>query len=76
MRGGAASHAPYLPQASRTTDRRCRRRAHVGRPMADLANQVDVEMLLRRFYGRVFADDTLEEPFSELQEKGSSRIFR
>jgi hemoglobin len=38
--------------------------------MTDLANRADVEVLLRRFYGRVFADDTLEEPFSELREKG------
>lgn len=32
--------------------------------------RADVEVLLRRFYGRVFTDDTLEEPFSELREKG------
>jgi hemoglobin len=38
--------------------------------MTDLANRADVEVLLRRFYGRVFTDDTLEEPFSELREKG------
>ena len=38
--------------------------------MTDLANRADVEVLLRRFYGRVFADATLEEPFSELREKG------
>jgi hemoglobin len=36
----------------------------------DLVNRADVEALLRRFYGRVFADETLEEPFSELREKG------
>jgi hemoglobin len=38
--------------------------------MNDLAGRGDVEELLRRFYGRVFADDTLEEPFGELREKG------
>jgi truncated hemoglobin YjbI len=31
--------------------------------MNDLAGRADVEELLRRFYRRVFADDTLEEPF-------------
>jgi hemoglobin len=38
--------------------------------MTDLSNRADVEVLLRRFYGRVFADDVLAEPFSELRERG------
>jgi hemoglobin len=38
--------------------------------MTDLATRDDVEFLLRRFYGRVFADDVLAEPFSELRAKG------
>jgi hemoglobin len=36
----------------------------------DLNNREDVEVLLRRFYGRVFADDVLSEPFSELRTHG------
>jgi hemoglobin len=38
--------------------------------MSDLASRDDVEMLLRRFYARVFADDVLAEPFSELRAQG------
>lgn len=38
--------------------------------MTDLANRADVEALLRRFYGRVFIDDALAEPFSELRATG------
>ena len=38
--------------------------------MTDLADRADVEALLRRFYGQVFADDVLAEPFSELREAG------
>lgn len=38
--------------------------------MTDLSDRADVETLLRRFYGRVFADDVLAEPFTELREKG------
>jgi hemoglobin len=52
------SHS-QLPFASRDED-----------AVRDLANRGDVEELLRRFYGRVFADDALEEPFSELRVKG------
>jgi|SRR5215204_1064773 len=36
----------------------------------DLANRADVDILLRRFYGRVFADGILEEPFTELRATG------
>jgi hemoglobin len=36
----------------------------------DLNNREDVEVLLRRFYGRVFEDDLLAEPFSELRTHG------
>ena len=36
----------------------------------DLTNREDVEVLLRRFYGRAFADDVLAEPFSELRAHG------
>lgn len=39
-------------------------------PRSDLANRAHVEVLLRRFYGRVFADDVLAEPFSELRANG------
>jgi hypothetical protein len=35
----------------------------------DLTTRDDVDALLRRFYGRVFADDVLAEPFSELRER-------
>ncbi|WP_006245609.1 group III truncated hemoglobin [Mycolicibacterium tusciae] len=38
--------------------------------MTDLATRDDVDVLLRRFYGRVFSDDVLAEPFSELRAKG------
>lgn len=38
--------------------------------MGDLANRDDVEVLLRRFYGQIFADDVLAEPFSELRAQG------
>lgn len=38
--------------------------------MGDLTNRDDVEVLLRRFYGQVFADDVLAEPFSELRAQG------
>ena len=44
--------------------------------MTDLASRADVEELLRRFYGRVFVDNVLAEPFTELRAKGSSRILR
>jgi hemoglobin len=38
--------------------------------MTDLATREDVEVLLRRFYGRAFTDDVLAEPFSELRAQG------
>jgi hemoglobin len=38
--------------------------------MTDLAGRADVEELLRRFYGRVFVDDVLAVPFTELRAKG------
>jgi hemoglobin len=38
--------------------------------MSDLVNRDDVEVLLRRFYSQVFADDVLAEPFSELRAQG------
>ena len=38
--------------------------------MGDLTSRDDVEVLLRRFYGRVFADDVLAQPFSELRAQG------
>ncbi|MEO3757679.1 group III truncated hemoglobin [Mycobacterium sp. B14F4] len=38
--------------------------------MTDLADRADVEALLRRFYGRAFADAILAEPFSELRDAG------
>lgn len=38
--------------------------------MTDLASRADVEELLRRFYGRVFLDNVLAEPFTELRAKG------
>jgi len=44
--------------------------APVDEGLADLAARADVEALLRRFYGRVMADDVLAEPFSELRTKG------
>ena len=40
------------------------------RPGMDIADRVDVEVLLRRFYSRVFADDVLPEPFAELRVHG------
>jgi hemoglobin len=36
----------------------------------DLTNREDVEVLLWRFYGRVFDDEVLAEPFTELREQG------
>lgn len=38
--------------------------------MNDLANRAHVEALLRRFYNRVFTDEVLAEPFSELRAEG------
>jgi hemoglobin len=38
--------------------------------VTDLGDRADVEALLRRFYGRAFADDVLAEPFSELRAAG------
>lgn len=40
---------------------------HAG---SDLSSRADVEMLLRRFYGRVFVDDALADAFSELRIRG------
>ncbi|MCV7300577.1 group III truncated hemoglobin [Mycobacterium barrassiae] len=42
----------------------------MSEPARDLTDRDDVEVLLRRFYGRVFADDVLAEPFSELRATG------
>ena len=42
----------------------------------DLTNREDVEVLLRRFYGRAFADDVLAEPFSELRTQGLESHLR
>jgi len=39
-------------------------------PTSDLADRDDVEVLLRRFYARVFIDDVLAEPFNELRAQG------
>ena len=36
----------------------------------DLTTRANVEKLLRRFYGRVFVDDVLAEPFAELRIRG------
>lgn len=44
--------------------------AHEPLAITDLANRADVEKLLRRFYGQVFADDILAEPFTELRARG------
>ena len=44
--------------------------SEASHPETDLGDRADVEVLLRRFYGRVFDDDTLAEPFAELQAKG------
>ena len=44
--------------------------APVDQRLADLAARADIEALLRRFYGRVMADDVLAEPFAELRTKG------
>jgi len=44
--------------------------ASVDQRLADLAARADIEALLRRFYGRVMADDVLAEPFAELRTKG------
>lgn len=42
--------------------------------MTDLASRADVEELLRRFYGRVFVDDVLAEPFIELRAGSKSHL--
>jgi len=44
--------------------------SEVTHPQTDLADRADVEVLLRRFYGRIFDDATLDEPFAELRVKG------
>ena len=44
--------------------------------LSDLADRADVEVLLRRFYGRVFDDDTLAEPFADLRVKGLDSHLR
>ena len=36
----------------------------------DLVDRGDIEALLWRFYGRVFGDDVLTEPFADLRAKG------
>lgn len=36
----------------------------------DLFSRADVELLLRRFYGRVLVDDVLGEPFAEVRLAG------
>ena len=36
----------------------------------DLVDRSDVEELLHRFYGRVFVDDVLAEPFADLRARG------
>ena len=41
-----------------------------GQANTDLTTRVDVEVLLRRFYGRVFDDDVLAEAFTGLRIKG------
>ena len=38
--------------------------------MDDLSSHAEVEALLRRFYGRVFRDDVLAEPFAEIRARG------
>ncbi len=42
----------------------------VNAPAADLVDRADVEALLWRFYGRVFVDEVLDEPFADLRAKG------
>jgi hemoglobin len=42
----------------------------VGVTHQDLVDRADVEVLLRRFYGRVLVDDVLAEPFAELRAAG------
>ncbi|OBH56672.1 group III truncated hemoglobin [Mycobacterium sp. E2479] len=42
----------------------------VGHAVSDVCVRADVEALLRRFYGRVMADDVLAEPFTELRLTG------
>ena len=44
--------------------------SEASHPETDLADRADVEVLLRCFYGRVFDDDVLAEPFAELRVKG------
>ena len=44
--------------------------SEASHPETDLADRADVEVLPRRFYGRVFDDDVLAEPFAELRVKG------
>lgn len=39
-------------------------------PTRDLVDRADVATLLQRFYGRVFVDEVLAEPFAELRTKG------
>ena len=50
--------------------------SEASHPGSDLADRADVEVLLRRFYGRVFDDDTLAEPFADLRVKGLDSHLR
>lgn len=36
----------------------------------DLADRIDIEVLLRRFYERALVDDVLSEPFAQLRAAG------
>ena len=57
-----------VDQRSHSSSHCCRVDEDAGRP--DLTDRADVEVLPRRFYGRVFADHVLAEPFTELGAKG------
>ncbi|MFC4602891.1 group III truncated hemoglobin [Rhodococcus kronopolitis] len=37
---------------------------------ADIETRTDIEVLLRRFYGRALVDDLLAVPFNEVREQG------
>ena len=62
-----------MPFATRDDDAVQGQASH---PVSDLADRADVEVLLRRFYGRVFDDDTLAEPFADLRVKGLDSHLR
>ncbi len=58
------------PQPRRSRDAMLQSALPPGRGPTDIVNRADVEALLSRFYGRVFRDEVLAEPFAEIRSRG------